>query len=137
MRTRTSFPHDVTVIPHTWVRMRDGCRLSARIWMPDDALQTPVPAILEYIPYRKSDVTAPLDAVMSPYLAGAGYASVRVDVRGSGDSEGILLDEYHEQELDDGVEVIEWIARQPWCSGAIGMQGLSWGGFNALQIAAR
>jgi uncharacterized protein len=73
---------------------------------------------------------------MHRYFAGHGYAAVRVDLRGTGDSEGVLCDEYHEQEQRDGLEVIDWIASQPWCSGAVGMIGKSWGGFNALQIAA-
>src|SRR6202011_4676380 len=70
-------------------------------------------------------------------LGGHGYAGVRVDIRGSGESAGLLLDEYSEQELADGVEVIAWLAAQPWCSGVVGMMGISWGGFNGLQIAAR
>ena len=61
---------------------------------------------------------------------------VRVDIRGSGESEGVLTDEYSQQELDDGLEVIAWLAAQPWCSGSVGMFGISWGGFNALQVAA-
>ena len=95
-----------------------------------------MPAILEYIPYRKNDATAVRDAGIHPYFAGHGYASVRVDLRGSGDSEGILEDEYLPREQEDGVEVIRWLAAQPWCTGAVGMIGKSWGGFNALQIAA-
>jgi putative CocE/NonD family hydrolase len=73
---------------------------------------------------------------MHRYLAGHGYASVRVDLRGTGDSEGILLDEYHREEIEDALEVIRWIRSQPWCSGAVGMMGISWGGFNALHGAA-
>src|SRR5919108_309286 len=64
-------------------------------------------------------------------------AGVRVDLRGTGDSDGILLDEYLPQERDDALEVIAWLAEQPWCSGAVGMIGISWGGFNGLQVAAR
>ena len=117
--------------------MPDGCRLAARIWLPEDAVQHPVPAILEYIPYRKNDFTAERDARMHPYFAGHGYAAVRVDLRGSGDSQGILLDEYLAQEQDDALTVLAWIAAQPWCTGAVGIMGISWGGFNALQVAAR
>ncbi len=117
--------------------MSDGVRLSARIWLPEDAEAEPVPALLEYLPYRKDDETAARDAVRHPYLAGHGYAAVRVDLRGSGDSDGLLLDEYLPQEQFDAVEAIEWLAEQPWCSGAVGMFGISWGGFNALQVAAR
>src|SRR5262245_20940388 len=111
--------------------------LAARIWLPDDAEQNPVPAILEYLPYRKRDGTYERDALTHPYLAGHGYAGVRVDIRGSGESGGLLFDEYAQQEQDDGVAVIAWLAAQPWCSGVVGMMGISWGGFNALQIAAR
>ena len=117
--------------------MPDGARLAARIWLPEDAEADPVPAILEYIPYRKNDATAERDAAIHPYFAGHGYACVRVDMRGSGDSDGILNDEYLPQELEDGAEVIAWLAAQPWCTGAVGMFGKSWGGFNGLQVAAR
>ncbi|GJL69595.1 MAG: peptidase S15 [Nitrospirales bacterium] len=117
--------------------MSDGIRLAARIWLPEQGEANPVPGILEYIPYRKRDGTAHRDSVTHPYLAGHGYACVRVDLRGSGDSEGILTDEYIHQEQQDGLEVLQWIANQPWCTGSIGMMGISWGGFNALQIAAR
>ncbi len=76
------------------------------------------------------------DEPIHRYFAQNGYAAVRVDLRGSGDSDGILFDEYTQQELDDALEIIAWIAAQPWCSGAVGMMGISWGGFNALQVAA-
>ena len=97
----------------------------------------PVPAILEYLPYRKRDGTYERDALTHPYLAGHGYAAVRVDIRGCGESDGLLSDEYAQQEQDDALEVIAWLAAQPWCNGAVGMMGISWGGFNALQVAAR
>ena len=117
--------------------MSDGCRLAARIWLPEDAETHPVPAVLEYIPYRKRDFTRGRDEPMHAYFAGHGYAAVRLDLRGSGDSDGVLRDEYLAQEQDDAVEAIRWIAAQPWCTGAVGMMGKSWGGFNALQVAAR
>jgi len=136
MRIKTEFPREVRVIEHTWIPMPDGTQLGARIWLPVDAEEDPVPAILEYIPYRKDDYLAQRDALRHPYFAGHGYAAVRVDVRGSGSSEGQLLNEYLPQELEDGVEVIAWLAAQPWCTGAVGMMGKSWGGFNSLQVAA-
>jgi len=111
--------------------------LAARIWLPVDAERYPVPAILEYLPYRKRDGTYERDALTYPFLAGHGYAGVRVDIRGCGESTGLLFDEYAKQEQDDGLEVIAWLAAQPWCNGAVGMMGISWGGFNGLQIAAR
>lgn len=136
MRHREHFDRDVEV-HETWIPMSDGIRLHARIWAPADAETRPVPALLEYLPYRKGDWTAPRDAQRHPYYAGHGYASVRVDLRGSGNSEGVMLDEYTEQEIQDGIEVVHWLAAQPWCTGRVGMFGISWGGFNSLQIAAR
>lgn len=136
METITAFPHKVKVIENTFITMRDGARLAARIWLPEDAASAPVPAIMEYIPYRKRDITRGRDASNHAYLAGHGYACVRVDMRGSGDSDGIVVDEYTQQEQEDGVDAIAWIAKQPWCSGNVGMMGISWGGFNSLQVAA-
>jgi putative CocE/NonD family hydrolase len=129
-------PRPVRCEENVWIPLRDGARLAARLWLPEDAECHPVPAILEYIPYRKRDFTRPRDAIMHPYVAGHGYACIRVDLRGSGDSDGVLTDEYLEQELQDGCEVIAWLAAQRWCSGQVGMIGISWGGFNGLQIAA-
>jgi putative CocE/NonD family hydrolase len=137
MVVRTEFPRRVREIEHTPIPLTDGTRLAARIWLPEDAAAHPVPAILEYLPYRKRWGTHERDALTHPYLAGHGYAAVRVDIRGSGESDGLLFDEYARQEQDDALEVIAWLAAQPWCSGAVGMMGISWGGFNALQVAAR
>ena len=130
------FPEQVSIHDHVIIRMSDGTELSARIWMPACAHETPVPAILEYIPYRKRFGSATRDELTHGYLAGQGYVCVRVDIRGSGESGGVLTDEYLPQELSDGVEIINWIAGQAWCDGNVGMMGISWGGFNALQIAA-
>ncbi|GHC15940.1 CocE/NonD family hydrolase [Aidingimonas halophila] len=130
-----TFPRQV-VEEETWIPLRDGTQLAARIWRPSDAEADPVPAILEYLPYRKRDLTAERDSLTHPYWAGYGYAGVRVDIRGTGESDGVLTDEYLQQELDDGVAVLEWLEKQPWCTGDVGMVGISWGGFNGLQIAA-
>ena len=136
MRVVDSFPHPIHEIENVWIPLADGTRLAARIWLPDGAERAPVPAILEYLPYRKRDFTRARDEPMHRYFAGHGYAAVRVDLRGAGDSDGLLTDEYTEQELRDAVEVIAWLAEQPWCSGKVGMMGISWGGFNSLQVAA-
>ena len=130
-------PEAVEVLDPVWITLSDGCRLAARLWLPKNARTAPVPAILEYIPYRRRDATIIGDTPRHAYTAGHGYACLRVDMRGSGDSDGVLLDEYLKQEQDDALEVIAWIAAQPWCSGQVGMMGISWGGFNALQVAAR
>jgi len=136
MKTIHAFPRPIREIENCWIPMSDGCRLAARVWMPADAEAAPVPAIVEYLPYRKRDRTRGRDGPIHRYFAGHGYAAVRIDLRGSGESDGLLLDEYLEREQLDGVEAIAWIARQPWCTGAVGMMGKSWGGFNALQVAA-
>ena len=136
MKTVTRFAREVREIMTAWIPMSDGVQLAARIWLPVDAEADPVPAVLEYLPYRRRDGTSYRDSITQPYLAGHGYAAVRVDIRGTGDSEGLMLDEYDAAELRDGLEVIAWLARQPWCSGKVGMWGISWGGVNSLQLAA-
>jgi uncharacterized protein len=137
IKTIKKFPRKTREVENFWIPMSDGVKLAARMWIPVDAEKKPVPAVLEYLPYRKRDGTIMRDALTHPYLAGHGYAAIRVDMRGSGDSEGIMLDEYTKQEQDDALEVIAWIARQKWSTGKVGMFGISWGGFNALQVAAR
>lgn len=127
---------EITEWPDLGIVLSDGCRLSARVWLPEDAHESPVPVILEYLPYRKRDGTTARDALTHPWFARRGYAAVRVDMRGNGDSDGLMEDEYTEQELSDAVEVINWLVAQPWCSGTAGMMGISWGGFNSLQVAA-
>lgn len=126
----------VVETPDMGITLSDGTRLSARVWMPEGAVDTPVPAILEALPYRKRDGTCARDALTHPYFASHGYACVRLDLRGNGDSGGVMDDEYSPQELADCVEVINWISAQDWCAGPVGMMGISWGGFNALQVAA-
>ncbi|MFF8669481.1 CocE/NonD family hydrolase [Streptomyces sp. NPDC015242] len=137
MRYVTDLPYATKEEEHVTIPMSDGVRLSARIWRPTASDTEPVPAVLEYIPYRKRDLTAVRDSVHHPYLAGHGYACVRVDLRGTGDSEGVLRDEYLEREQADAEEVLAWLAEQPWCDGGTGMMGISWGAFAALQVAAR
>ena len=125
---------EILDLPDQRIPMPDGITLSARLWRPETG--APVPAILEMIPYRKRDGTAARDEAIHPWLAAKGYACLRVDLRGSGDSEGILTDEYTAEELADACAVIAWASAQPWCDGAVGMMGKSWGAFNALQVAA-
>jgi uncharacterized protein len=126
----------VRVVDNQWIEMKDGVRLSARLWLPENADKISVPVVLEYIPYRKRDLYRAHDDLWGQELAQYGVAYVRLDARGSGDSQGVLLDEYLDRELNDGVEAIGWLARQPWSNGSVGMRGISWGGINTLQIAA-
>lgn len=113
MKEISQFPHTVREIEHTLIPLSDGTRLAARIWHPEGAESSPVPAILEYLPYPKRDDTALRDSMTQPYFAGPGYACVRVDLRGSGESDGALTDEYLPEEQADGLEVLQWIAAQP------------------------
>lgn len=125
------------VLENEWIVLKDGTRLAARIWMPETASPAArVPAVLEFLPYRKRNGTAPRDESTYPVFAAAGIAGVRVDIRGCGESDGVIDGEYTERELSDAVEAIEWIASQDWSNGNVGMMGISWGGFNALQVAA-
>ncbi|MEM7424035.1 MAG: CocE/NonD family hydrolase, partial [Pseudomonadota bacterium] len=126
MKSSTSDTH--------WITLPDGTRLAATLWMPDG--DGPFPAVLEYLPYRRRDGTAVRDDATYPGFAAAGIAGVRVDSRGQGDSEGTFDDEYSQTELQDCCDVIAWIASQQWSNGAVGMMGISWGGFNGLQVAA-
>lgn len=131
-------PHATQFVEHIFITLKDGVRLAARLFMPTDAApEQRYPAILEYIPYRKRNGTRARDEPMHGFFAGQGYVSVRVDMRGAGESDGLLHDEYLKQEQDDALEVIDWISRQPWCTGDVGMMGKSWSGFNSLQVAAR
>ena len=109
MHVVTDFPYPVECRDPVWIPMDDGIELCARLWLPEGAEEAPVPAILEYIPYRLRDGSARRDAMHHHYFAGHGYASLRVDIRGSGDSGGVLTDEYLEQELLDGEAILRWI----------------------------
>jgi len=124
-------------LENAWIQMNDGVRLSATLYMPEAAKPAEkFPAILEYHPYRKDDAMAARDYGIFTYFARRGYVGARVDIRGFGNSEGVPTDrEYSEQEQADGLQIISWLARQPWSNGNVGMMGISWSGFNSLQMA--
>ena len=125
------------VIENEWITVSDGTRLGVRLWIPQAADHSPVPVVWEYLPYRKRDGVRKRDDATAQNLAPYGIAFARVDIRGTGESGGVMTDEYGEPELNDGVDCIAWLARQPWCNGSVGMRGISWGGINSLQIASR
>lgn len=141
MTTSPVVRHDlvegIRVLDDVRVVLSDGVAVSLKIWLPEGAEDHPVPGVLEAMPYRKDDVMLVDDAARMGYVAGHGYACVRMDLRGSGNSEGVLLGEYHPQEQVDIAEVIAWIAEQPWCDGGVGLTGMSWSGCNTLHMAAR
>jgi predicted acyl esterase len=126
-------------VERTWIPMPDGVRLAVTLYRPTSARPgSRFPALLEYLPYRKDDQMAGRDYDLYSYPVPRGYVGARVDVRGTGASEGVVPpSEYSEQEQADGVAVIEWLASQPWSSGTVGVWGISWGGFNAIHLAMR
>lgn len=123
-------------ISRDFMTMPDGVRLSVTWYRPDTPEKVPV--LLEMLPYRKDDMFYQRDYPLYSYFARRGYAVLKVDVRGTGSSQGTLPPyEYSEQEIQDALEVIDQASRQPWCNGRVGMFGISWSGFNALQVALR
>jgi len=122
-------------VKNVMIPMRDGINIAADIYLPEEIKPGErLPAVIEYTPYRKDE----LDAVQrryATYLPENGYLFIRIDVRGTGASEGINTDEYLPQEQEDGYDAIEWIAAQAWCDGHVNMMGISYGGFTCLQVA--
>ena len=123
----------------TSIPMADGVELAATLYLPADlGAREHVPALLEYLPYRKDDDTAPGDYGKHAYFARHGYVGARVDIRGFGNSGGTPPSrEYSAQEQEDCERVIAWLASRPWSNGTVGMLGISWGGFNSIQMAMR
>jgi hypothetical protein len=121
----------------TTIPMKDGVRLAVNLYMPEGAkANDKFPVILEYLPYRKDDWSLARDWNLHSYFVRRGYVTARVDIRGTGASEGNPPDrEYSDQEQQDGLEVIDWLSKQAWSNGNVGMMGISWGGFNAIQMA--
>jgi putative CocE/NonD family hydrolase len=127
----------IKVVENVWIPMSDGARLAARVFLPASASTKPAGAVLEYLPYRKRDGYRYRDDVAGAFLAKAGIALIRVDIRGTGESDGSMIDEYSPTEQTDALAVLDWIAHQPWCNGNVGMRGISYGSFTALQAAAK
>jgi len=137
MKTVARFAHAADPAVDCWIPMPDGARLAARLWLPEIASRARVPTILEVLPYRCRDIYSPRDAMNHGWFAGHGYAGLRIDIRGTGDSDGQQGVFAMRAEQDDTLAVLEWIAAQPWSDGQVGMFGLSWGGFQAIQTAHR
>lgn len=127
--------YPVKIDRRVFVPMQDGTRIALTLYLPDAPADGPFPAVLESLPYRKDDDCFTRDYRTYTYLAERGLAGVRIDIRGTGASTGIIVDEYVEQEQLDNLAVMEWLETQAWCDGNLGMWGISWGGFSALQAA--
>jgi len=120
------------------IPMPDGVNLATDLYMPADMKTGErLPVLLEYLPYRKDEARGPRYPIYS-YFARRGFVVARVDMRGTGNSQGRTIPyEYSDIELDDGEAVIAWLAKQDWSNGNVGMFGISWSGFNAIQMAVR
>ena len=114
-------------------------RLAGHFWYNADTVTAGrrCPAIVEFVPYRRRDGTMIADSKMYPWFAFNDYLCFRIDLQGSGDSEGVLTDEYADEELVYCAQVIAAIAAHPSCDGNVGMMGKSWSAINALMVAAR
>jgi predicted acyl esterase len=134
-----SAPAYAVHLEKTWIPMKDGVRLAVTLYRPVPLKPAErFPSLLEYLPYRKDDDEAVRDFGTHMYFARRGYVGARVDIRGFGASQGVPPDrEYSAQEQQDAEAVIAWLARQSWSNGKVGMLGISWGGFNSIQMALR
>ena len=126
-------------LENTYLTMRDGVQLGVTLYRPTARTEGEVfPVIVEMVPYRKDDFFALGDYEYGAYFAKRGYVLARVDVRGTGASGGsVPVSEYSAAEIDDAVEIVGQLARQPWSNGKVGMYGISWSAFNALMTAQR
>ena len=130
------------------VPMRDGVPVTVDVFRPEG--EAPVPALLGISPYGKEMQTLPLppqpywspvyhrgiEAGDPAYLTDHGYAHVIADSRGTGSSGGEYRGWMSSEEADDGYDLVEWIAAQPWCDGNVGMVGVSYFGTIQLHVAA-
>ena len=115
-----------------WITVADGTRLAAQLWLPEER---PAPVVIEALPYRMDDLTSAYASEYERLCEEGGFAVCRLDIRGTGSSEGIATDEYTTAELEDICQVIAWLGEQEWSNGRVGMYGTSWSGFNSLQVA--
>jgi putative CocE/NonD family hydrolase len=117
-------------LENLFLRMPDSVRLNAFLYLPEKLTAgRKIPGILETMPYRYGPLP-------DSYHARHGYASIFVDVRGTGGSEGIPKTEYSVEEYEDIAHVIDWLSKQPWANGNVGMFGGSYGAFNSVWTAA-
>lgn len=124
--------YKVKVVKNVMIPMRDKIKIAADLIMPD--AKGKFPAIIQYHPYRKDDISLTNNDAHY-YFAQRGYVGVRLDVRGTGSSEGYSVLEYSPEEQRDSYDAIEWIGEQDWCNGNVGIWGISYSGQTAMTAA--
>jgi putative CocE/NonD family hydrolase len=132
-RSRSKFAR----IDHVWIELENGIKLGGRLWLPKGRDETRFPTLLEYQPYRSCDFTAYRDAQTYDWLAEQGYACLKVDVRGTANSDGLHSEQFSEEYVDDALLALRWIAKQTWSNEKVGMIGLSWSAHAALMVATK
>ncbi|MGD2092818.1 MAG: CocE/NonD family hydrolase [Candidatus Aminicenantes bacterium] len=113
---------DVKIIPDQKITMRDGVKLSARIWMPEE-IKKPLPTIFVFTPYISDE-----SQKRGIFFAKSGYVYTSVDVRGRGNSQGIFYPLEGDKHSKDIYDIVNWIAKQPWSDGQVAMRGGSYRG---------
>ncbi len=116
------------VLSNVMVPARDGVRLATDVYLP--AGDGPFPAILTRMPYGKTEAYCYMPVIADLWVR-KGYAAVVQDVRGKWGSEGVFEPNMAANEINDGYDTIDWIARQPWSNGRVGMWGESYFGFTS------
>jgi putative CocE/NonD family hydrolase len=118
------------------IPMRDGTLVAANAYFP--VTDEPVPALVSGYPYHKDGLIGAMFDHARRWFAERGFAELIFDFRGTGASDGICPDTFDAvQEGQDGADVVEWAAAQSWCSGNVGIWGMSYGGITALNVAAQ
>ncbi|RZS42061.1 hypothetical protein EV673_0379 [Limnobacter thiooxidans] len=134
------FPSTV-VLPKGFIRMRDGVELAYTVTLPADTTGQPAagkfPTILIQTSYNKAVGTfVPELGGANPFMVKRGYATVVVDVRGTGHSQGVW-DAFGEKEQADYSEVVDWVISQSWSNQSVGVYGVSYLGITAILTAAQ
>jgi putative CocE/NonD family hydrolase len=143
-------PKETIMVP-----MRDGVRVAANIFRPD--AEGKFPALLAMSGYGKDLQSLPMmpqphigpdgqplslvwdgtiEAGNTKQIVGRGYVHVIADIRGCGDSEGEHVGIFDKKEAEDGYDMVEWLAQQPWCDGNVGLAGISYYACIQIIIAA-
>lgn len=137
---RRKLPEGVRLDPNLYVTMRDGIKLAVDVYRPE--AEGRYPGILSMSPYIKEmqqespHLSHSIEAGATGFFVPKGYAHVIATVRGSGFSQG-QYNYYDLREQQDGYDLIEWIARQPWCNGSVGMLGDSYFGKTQYTVAGQ